>query len=114
MYLHSWNAPADSPPFASSVSPASLSSKQNFRRGYKFMKVCNSLKLNQNLASTLPGVRPLGILALFLCVSSFPAQAFPLQETTTPRTFADWCLNRPKLSIQIQITVSALLQVAKT
>jgi hypothetical protein len=37
-----------------------------------------------------------------------------LQETTTPRTFADWCLNKANLSGETLHTVDALLQVAKT
>jgi internalin A len=78
------------------------------------MKVCKHLKLNKNSASTLPGFRPLGTLALFLFVSSFPVQAVGLQETTTPRTFADWCLNKNNLSVETLHTINALLQVAKT
>jgi internalin A len=78
------------------------------------MKVCKHLKLNKNPASTLPGFRPLGTLALFLFVSSFPVQAVELQETTTPRTFADWCLNKNNLSVETLHTINALLQVAKT
>jgi internalin A len=78
------------------------------------MKVCKYLKLNKNPASTLPGFRPLGTLALFLFVSSFPVQAVGLQETTTPRTFADWCLNKNNLSVETLHTINALLQVAKT
>jgi internalin A len=78
------------------------------------MKVCKHLKLNKNPASTLPGFRPLGTLALFLFVSSFPVQAVGLQEATTPRTFADWCLNKNNLSVETLHTINALLQVAKT
>ena len=78
------------------------------------MKVCKHLKLNKNLASTLPGIRPLGTLALFLFVSSFPVQAVSLQETTTPRTFADWCLNKNNLTAETLHTVDVLLQVAET
>jgi hypothetical protein len=78
------------------------------------MKVCKHLKLNKNPASTLPGVRSLGTLAFFLFVSSFPVQAVSLQETTTPRTFADWCLNKNNLSVKTLHTINALLQVAKT
>jgi internalin A len=78
------------------------------------MKVCKHLKLNKNPASTLPGFRPLGTLALFLFVSSIPVQAVGLQETTTPRTFADWCLNKNKESVETLHTINALLQVAKT
>ena len=83
-------------------------------KGSKCMKVCKSLKLNKNLASMLPGVRSLGTLALFLFVSSIPVQAVSLQETTTPRTFADWCLNKANLSVETKRTINALLQVAKT
>jgi internalin A len=49
-----------------------------------------------------------------LFVSSFPVQAVGLQETTTPRTFADWCLNKNNLSVETLHTINALLQVAKT
>src|SRR4028119_295221 len=78
------------------------------------MKVFKHLKLNENQARTLPGFRPLGTLVLFLFVSSFPVQAVGLQETTTPRTFADWCLNKNKLSVETLRTINTLLQVAET
>jgi len=78
------------------------------------MKVCKHLKLNKNPASTLPGVRSLGTLAFFLFVSSFPAQAASLQEITTPKTFADWCLNKANLSVETKRTIDALLEEAKT
>ncbi len=84
------------------------------RKVSKCMKVCKSLKLNKNLANTLPGVRPLGTLALFLFVSSFPVQTVSLQETTTPITFADWCLNRTNLSRETLHTIDVLLREAKT
>ncbi len=83
-------------------------------RGDRRMKVCKHLKLNKNPASTLPGVRPLGTLALFLFASSFPAQAVSLQETTTPRTFADWCLNKANWSVETLHTIDALLKVVET
>jgi internalin A len=83
-------------------------------RGDWCMKIDLHPQLNKNPAITLPGVRPLGTLFVFLFVSSSPAFAFPLQETTTPRTFADWCLNKNKESVQIKHTVDVLLQVAKT
>jgi hypothetical protein len=35
---------------------------------------------------TLPGVRPLETLFVFLFIACFPASAVPLQETTTPKT----------------------------
>ena len=78
------------------------------------MKVKKHLIVNKNQASTLPGVRPLGTLFVFLFVSSFPAQAVPWKQTTTPRTFADWCLNKNKESVETLHTVDALLQEAKT
>jgi len=83
-------------------------------KGSKCMKVCKSLKLNKNLASMLPGVRSLGTLALFLFVSSIPVQAVSLQETTTPRTFADWCLNKNNLSVETKHTIDVLLEQART
>ena len=78
------------------------------------MKGCKSLKLSKNLVSTLPSIRPLGTLALFLLVSSFPAQAASLQKIATPKTFADWCLNKNNLSVETKHTIDALLQVAET
>jgi len=78
------------------------------------MKVYKSLKLNNNSASILRVVQPLSTLALFLFVLSFPVQAVLLKETTTPRTFMDWCLNKANLSVETKRTVDALLQVAKT
>jgi len=78
------------------------------------MKVCKHPQLNKNPASTLPGVQPLGTLAFFLFVSSFPAQAASLQEIATPKTFADWCLNKANLSVETKRTIDALLQQAKT
>jgi internalin A len=73
-----------------------------------------TLLINENLAITLPGFRPLVTLFVFLFVSSFPAKAFPSKEATTPRTFADWCLNKNKVSAQTKHTVNLLLQEAKT
>ncbi len=58
------------------------------------MKVKKHHQLKNNSATTLSGVRPLGTLFVFFFVSCFPAYAVSLQETTTPRTFADWCLNK--------------------
>ncbi|HEY9599626.1 MAG TPA: leucine-rich repeat protein, partial [Cyanophyceae cyanobacterium] len=78
------------------------------------MKVCKHLKLNKNLRRTIPGFRPLGSLALFLFVSSIPVQAVSLQETTTPKTFADWCLNKNNQSVEAIHTINALLRVAET
>ncbi len=102
------------PAFASLVPPASLSQESNFGRADRCMKVCKHLKLNKNPASALPGVRPLGTLAFFLFVSSFPVQAASLQEIATPKTFADWCLNKANLSVQTKRTVDALLLEAET
>jgi Leucine-rich repeat (LRR) protein len=45
---------------------------------------------------------------------TFPAKAFSLQGTTTPRTFADWCLNKNNLSIETLHTVDVLLQETGT
>src|SRR4028119_1396538 len=78
------------------------------------MKVFKHHQLNKNLANTLSGFRPPGTLALFLFVSCCPVQAVSLQETTTPKTFADWCLNKNKESVETLHTINALLQVAKT
>ena len=78
------------------------------------MKVKKHLLINMNRAFTLSDVRPLAALALFLFVPSFPAQGFPTQETTTPKTFADWCLNKANLSVETFRTVQALLTVAQT
>ncbi len=78
------------------------------------MKVEKYPQLNKNPASTLSGVRPLGTLFVFLSVSSFPADAVPFPETTNPRTFADWCLNKTNLSVETLHTVDVLLQVVQT
>ena len=78
------------------------------------MKVKKHHQLKNNSATTLLGVRPLGILFVFFFVSSFPVQVVSLQETTTPRTFADWCLNKNNRSVETLRTINALLQVAKT
>jgi internalin A len=67
-----------------------------------------------NPALTLPGVRFLGTLFVFLFVASFPAYAVPLYEATTPRTFADWCLNKTTETVEARHTVNVLLQVANT
>ena len=78
------------------------------------MKAEKHLKRNIYKAFTLPGIRPLATLALFMSVSSFPAKAIPSKETTTSRTFADWCLNKNNLSVETLRTVDAMLQEAKT
>ena len=78
------------------------------------MKVKKHPQLNIVKALTLPGVQPLETLFVFLFVACFPAYAVPLQETTTPKTFVDWCLNKTSLSVETQRTVDAMLQVAKT
>lgn len=80
------------------------------------MNIYKSLKLNINqvIPRALPAIQPLGTLALVLLVSSFPIKAFPQQEPTTPKTFADWCLNKANSSVQTQHTVDVLLRVAKT
>jgi len=78
------------------------------------MKVCKPLKLNKNPASTLPGLRFLSTLALFFLVSCLPSEVVSWKKTTTPRTFADWCLNKANLSADTKYTINALLRVAKT
>jgi internalin A len=78
------------------------------------MEIKKHLLINMNLAFTLSDVRLLAALALFLFVPSFPAQAFPTQETTTPKTFADWCLNQHNLSMETLRTIHAMLTVAQT
>jgi internalin A len=67
-----------------------------------------------NPALTLPDVRPLATLCVFLFVSSLPVKASPSPEATTPKTFADWCLNKNNLSVETLHTINALLQEAKT
>ena len=78
------------------------------------MKVKKHPQLNMNPVFSRSGVRPLAALFVFLFVSSFPASAVPSKETTTPRTFADWCLDRNNLSVETLHTVDVLLQEAKT
>ncbi len=53
-------------------------------------------------------------LSLFLGVSGFRADAVPLNQTTTPKSFADWCLNRANLPPDTRHTVDVLLQKAGT
>ncbi len=71
-------------------------------------------QLSKNRVRTLLSLRPLGTLFVFLLVSSFPAFALPHNETNTPKTFADWCLNKNQETAQTRHTVDVLLQVAKT
>ncbi len=78
------------------------------------MKVKKHHQLKNNSVTTLSGVRPLGTLFVFFFVSCFPAYAVPFQETTTSKTFADWCLNKNKESVETLQTINALLQVANT
>jgi internalin A len=78
------------------------------------MKVKKHHQLKNNSATTLSGVRSLGTLFVFFFVSCFPAYAVPFQETTTARTFADWCLNKHNLKVETKRTIDVLLQVAKT
>ena len=70
------------------------------------MKVGSHLKQKICLGSA--------VLALLQAVSSFPTYAVPLKETTTLRSFADWCLNRESLSPDAKHTVEVLLQKAGT
>ncbi len=83
-------------------------------RSDRCMNVKKHPQLNMNPAFTQTGVRPLAALALFLFVSSFPAKAISSKETTTPKTFADWCLDRNNLSVETLRTVDVLLRVAET
>ncbi len=53
-------------------------------------------------------------LSLFLGVSGFRADAVPLNQTTTPKSFADWCLNRANLPPDTRRTVDVLLREAGT
>jgi internalin A len=80
------------------------------------MKVKKHLKLNINLAIPRAGLalQLLGTLSLALCVLSFPIKAISQEEATTPRTFADWCLNKANLSMEALHTVDVLLQEART
>ncbi len=103
---------------ASLVPPVSLISELNSGKGSGKGDRCMEIKehplLNMNQAFTLSGVRHLATLALLLCISSVPAKASPLQETISPKTFADWCLNKDSLSAETKHTVDAILQEAKT
>jgi internalin A len=78
------------------------------------MKVKKHPQRNSYKALILSSVRPLSSLSVFLLASSFPAYAVPQKVTTTPRTFADWCLNKTRESVLTQLTVDLLLQEAKT
>ena len=64
------------------------------------MNIEKHLALNLYWAKTifLSTVRPLNALVLCLSVSSFPANAVSFQEITTPKTFANWYLNKTNLS----------------
>jgi internalin A len=64
-------------------------------------------------AIALPTVRLIA-LSLFLGVSGFRADAVPLNQTTTPKSFADWCLNRANLPPDTRHTVDVLLRKAGT
>ena len=100
---------------ASPELPVSLSVKQQFEQMcISVMKVKKHHQLKNNSATTLSCVRPLGTLFVFFFVSCFPAYAVFLQETTTPKTFTDWCLNKNNLSVETLHTIDALLQVAET
>ncbi len=94
--------------------PISLILDLNSNKCDMCMEIKKHLLINMNLAFTLSNVRPLAALALFLFVPSLPAQAFPTQETTTPKTFADWCLNQHNLSKETLRTIHAMLTVAQT
>jgi internalin A len=67
-----------------------------------------------NPALTLPDVRPLATLCVFLFISSLPVKASLSPETTTPKTFADWCLNQANSSRETLHTINVMLQEAKT
>ena len=81
---------------------------------FLFKKLRKHPQLNMNPALTLPDVRPLATLCVFLFVSSLPARAFPSNDATTPKTFADWCLNQANSSRETLQTIDAMLQEAKT
>ena len=53
-------------------------------------------------------------IALVLGVSGVPADAVPVQETTTAKRFADWCSNKANLSPATRHTVDVLLKEAGT
>jgi internalin A len=74
------------------------------------MKVYWHLKQKFCLRSAiaLPTVRLIAV-SLFLGVSGFRADAVPLNQTTTPKSFADWCLNRANLPPDTRHTVDVLL-----
>jgi internalin A len=67
-----------------------------------------------NPTLTLPDVRPLATLCVFLFISSLPVKASLSPETTTPKTFADWCLNQANSSRETLHTINVMLQEAKT
>ncbi len=78
------------------------------------MKIDLHPQLNKNLAITLPALRPLAALFVFLFVAYFPTYAVPHQQATTLRTFTDWCLNQDSLSEETLRTINAILQETKT
>ena len=66
------------------------------------MKVCRRLEQKVCLISTA--------LSLFLGGSSFSVNA----QTGTPKSFADWCLNKENLLPETKHTVDMLLKQAGT
>ena len=78
------------------------------------MKVKKHPQRNSYKTLIVPSVRHLSSLFVFLFASSFPAYAVLQEVTTIPITFADWCLNKTRESVQTQLTVDLLLQEAKT
>ncbi|MBD2007067.1 MULTISPECIES: leucine-rich repeat domain-containing protein [Cyanophyceae] len=92
------------------------------------MKIKKHPQLNiyQTIPRALLPFKPLGTLALLLLVScsstetvclpqaTTSTKTVPRPQTATSRTFADWCLNKNKQSVETRRTVDVLLQVAKT
>jgi len=68
------------------------------------------MQLSQTLGLLL--LCPLLVVGKFLSGST--AEAIPWKQTTNPKTFADWCLNKANLSVETKHTVNAMLQQAKT
>jgi hypothetical protein len=62
------------------------------------MKVKKHPQLNMSNALTLPGVRALETVALFLLVACFPRMLSPYLRLRLLKTFAEWCLNKNNLS----------------
>jgi len=72
------------------------------------------MKIDWQLQQKIGLAYAIAAVSLFQGVSCFPGYAVPLQETTTPKRFADWCLNKANLPSQTRHTVAVLLQKAGT